>query len=200
MSPLNNEQQELLLRLARTSLEASVRAGSMCVVPIAAEDIPAALTAPGSAFVTLHSMGTPPALRGCVGFLERSRPLYKTVMEAAAAAALHDTRFPPVAPQELPGLAMEISVLSPFRKLLAEEIEVGVHGLSITQGSARGLLLPQVAVERNWTAMRFLEETCRKAGLEPGAWRAGARIEAFTAQIFGELDRQAASQKDSGRP
>jgi AmmeMemoRadiSam system protein A len=200
MSPLNNERQDLLLSLARKSLEAAVRAGSTRLAPLSVAEIPSELAAPGSAFVTLHAMGTPPALRGCVGFLDRTRPLYKTVMDAAAAAALNDTRFPPVSPEELGGLSIEISVLSLFRKVRPEEIKVGVHGLAITLGAARGLLLPQVAVERNWTAMRFLEETCRKAGLEPGAWRAGARIEAFTAQIFGELDRQAASQKDSGRP
>jgi AmmeMemoRadiSam system protein A len=200
MSPLNNEQQGHLLSLARKSLEAAVRAGTTRVVPVAVAEIPSALAAPGSAFVTLHAMVSPPALRGCVGFLDRSRPLYKAVMDAAAAAALHDTRFRPVSPEELSGLAIEISVLSVFWKVRPEEIEVGVHGLAITQGDVRGLLLPQVAVERNWTAMRFLEETCRKAGLEPGAWRWGARIEAFTAQIFGELDRESSPQEGSGRP
>jgi AmmeMemoRadiSam system protein A len=200
MSPLNNEEQSFLVSLARKSLEAAVRAGPARVVSVAVADIPSALAAPGSAFVTLHAMGARPALRGCVGFLDRSRPLYKTVMDAAAAAALHDTRFPPVSPQELNGLTIEISVLSPFRKVRPEEIEVGVHGLTITQGAARGLLLPQVAVERNWTAMRFLEETCKKAGLGPGAWRSGARIEAFTAQIFGELDRETAPKEGSRQP
>ena len=200
MSPLNNEQQDLLLGLARKSLEAAVRAGSTRVVPLAVAEIPSALAVPGSAFVTLHAMGTPPALRGCVGFLDRSRPLYKTVMDAAAAAALRDTRFRAVTPEELAGLSIEISVLSHFWKVRPEEIAVGVHGLAITQDAARGLLLPQVAVERNWTAMRFLDEACRKAGLAPGAWRSGAQIEAFTAQIFAEGKREAAPKERFTRP
>ena len=188
MSPLNNEEQRLLLSLARISLEAAVRAGAPRPVPVNATEIPSALAAPGSAFVTLHAMGPPPKLRGCVGFLDRSRPLYRVVMDAAAAAALHDTRFPPVSPEELSGLTIEISVLSPFRAASPEEIEIGVHGLLVTKGAARGLLLPQVAAERNWSAVRFLDETCRKAGLPPGAWRSGARIEVFSAQIFAESD------------
>jgi AmmeMemoRadiSam system protein A len=192
MSPLNNEHQDRLLGLARKSLEAAVRAQSTRVVSLAVAEIPSALAEAGSAFVSLHVLGTPPALRGCVGFLDRSKPLYQTVMEAAAAAALRDTRFPPVAPHELAGLSIEISVLSSFFNVGPEEIQVGVHGLVITLGARRGLLLPQVAVERNWTALRFLEETCRKAGLEPGAWRSGARIEVFTAQIFAEGKREAA--------
>src|SRR5438309_1472525 len=101
MSPLNNEEQRLLLTLARSSLEAAVRSGAVRAVPVSDVEFPPALLAPGSAFVTLHSKGPPLALRGCVGFLDRSRPLYQIVMDAAAAAALHDTRFPPVSPEEL---------------------------------------------------------------------------------------------------
>ena len=177
-----------------------MRAGSARVLPDVIPEIPPSLAAPGSAFVTLHTLETPPALRGCVGFLERSRPLYKSVIDAAAAAALHDTRFPPVSPEELAGLTIEISVLSPFRNVRPEEIKVGVHGLAVTRGAARGLLLPQVAVERNWNAMRFLAETCRKAGLEPDAWRSGAQVEAFTAQIFAEGKNEPTPRKRFTHP
>ena len=196
MSPLDNEQQALLLALARKSLEAAVRAGSAVAVPVATAEIPAVLAAPGNAFVTLHTTRNPPALRGCVGFLDGSRPLYKTVMDAAAAAALHDSRFLQVTPLELGRLAIEISVLSPFMEVLCpEDIQVGIHGLAVTLGAARGLLLPQVAVDRKWSARRFLEETCKKAGLDPGRWLAVARIEAFTAQIFAEYEGGASAEK-----
>ncbi len=179
MSPLTNDEKGFLLRLARTSLHAAVsrlRAEAPAVVPGALEE-------PGSAFVTLHQHA---ALRGCVGYLGSRYPLYKTVMEAAAAAALRDTRFAPVTPDEIATLEVEISVLSVFQETSADEIQVGVHGLVVSLGAARGLLLPQVAVERNWDVVRFLEETCRKAGLPPRAWREGARIEVFTAEVFGE--------------
>lgn len=204
MSPLNIEHQNRLLSLARESLEAAVRARSTRAVSPAVAEIPSVLAESGSAFVSLHLLGTPPALRGCVGFLDRSIPLYQTVMQAAAAAALRDTRFPPVAPHELARLTIEISVLSSFCNVRPEEIEVGIHGLVVSLGARRGLLLPQVAVERNWTALRFLEETCRKAGLEPGAWRSGARLEAFTAQVFAErsadVDREARLSERFTRP
>ena len=83
-------------------------------------------------------------------------------------------------------MKLEISVLSSFRAVRPEEIQVGAHGLMVSQDRARGLLLPQVAVERHWDRDRFLEETCRKAGLPPDAWRRGATIERFTAEVFRE--------------
>jgi AmmeMemoRadiSam system protein A len=179
MFRLTNDEKSFLLRLARRSLEAAV-CGSRAEAPAG---VPAALEDPGSAFVTLHQQAL---LRGCVGFLGFRNPLYQAVMEAAASAALHDTRFRPVTPREISTLEVEISVLSRFWQATPEQIEVGVHGLMVSRGAARGLLLPQVAVERNWTVLRFLEETCRKAGLPPQAWREDAKIEAFTAEVFGE--------------
>lgn len=183
MFPLSSDEKSFLLRLARKSLEAAV-CGEKVEAP---QNIPAVLETPASAFVTLHERAS---LRGCVGFLDSRNPLYRTVIEAAKAAALNDARFSPVSPGELWGLVVEISVLSSFqsvRSVRPEEIQVGIHGLVVTRGSARGLLLPQVAVERNWTALRFLEETCRKAGLESEAWRRGALIQTFTAEVFSEL-------------
>lgn len=181
MSPLSSDDKSLLLKLARQSLVAAV-CGAKLEAP---SEVPASLANPGSAFVSLHENDV---LRGCVGFVVPVKPLYETVMEAAAAAALSDTRFLPVAPPELAAIEVEISVLSAFREAQPEEIEVGVHGLMLSRGNARGLLLPQVAVERHWTALQFLEETCKKAGLRPGAWRRGAQLELFTAEIFSERD------------
>ena len=179
MFPLNNEERRFLLRLARASLEASVR-GQALEVPA---EIPPRLREKGGAFVSLHKKNH---LRGCVGYVQAAKPLYQTVQEIAAAAALHDPRFEPVRPEELADVEIEVSVLTPCRLARPEEIEVGVDGLMITLERARGLLLPQVAVEHQWSRERFLEETCRKAGLPPDAWRRGARIETFQAEVFDE--------------
>lgn len=181
MSRLTDNEKNFLLRLARQSLEAAVRPEAKKALEIP-DAIPPGLDQAAGAFVTLHKRGH---LRGCVGYVHALKPLYQTVMEAAAAAAVRDPRFPPVEPAELADLEVEISVLSPCQPVRPEEIQVGVHGLLITRNQARGLLLPQVAVEHHWSRERFLEETCRKAALPADAWRQGATIEAFTAEVFG---------------
>lgn len=158
--------------------------------------IPSRLKSPAGAFVSLHKKGL---LRGCIGYIQATRPLYRTVMEAAEAAALHDPRFPPLQPAELPEVELEISVLSPFRAIRPEEIQVGAHGLMITQDRARGLLLPQVALDHHWDRERFLEETCRKAELPSDAWRRGATVEAFTAEVFSEALVAAATAKEAAK-
>lgn len=179
MSPLSECEQQQLLRVARQALEASVRTGRLPE----AEAFSGALAEKRGAFVTLHKAGR---LRGCIGYIEALKPLGQTVAECAVAAALRDPRFDPVEPEELPLLHLEISALSPFEEISPEKIEVGRHGLMISQGWQRGLLLPQVATEWKWDREQFLEETCLKAGLPVDAWKLGARIQAFTAQVFGE--------------
>jgi AmmeMemoRadiSam system protein A len=114
--------------------------------------------------------------------------VYQAVAETARAAAFNDNRFAPVTAAEAPKLLIELSILSPPRPVRAEEIVIGEHGLLITWKGRRGLLLPQVPVERNWDAKTFLTETCRKAGLPADAWEKGAVIEGFTAEVFGEKD------------
>ncbi len=105
----------------------------------------------------------------------------------AIAAATQDPRFPPMTPSELSGMSIEISVLSDLSKIDdPEKIQVGVHGLEIEKGPFRGVLLPQVATEYGWDRIKFLQETCRKAGLPPDAWQKGATIYVFTAQVFSE--------------
>ncbi|MFW6129489.1 MAG: AmmeMemoRadiSam system protein B [Candidatus Aminicenantaceae bacterium] len=134
------------------------------------------------AFVTLKKNGL---LRGCIGFIEPISPLYETVLQAAIYAACKDARFPPVSASELDELEIEISVLSPVKKIKnPETIRVGKHGLIISQGDKRGLLLPQVPVENNWTRETFLEQTCLKAGLPPDAWKKDANIFIFEADVF----------------
>jgi AmmeMemoRadiSam system protein A len=179
MSQLSEENRRFLLSLARRSLEAAVRREPRPTPP----EVPDVLEAHVGAFVSVHKKDV---LRGCIGYVQATSPLYWTVMEAAEAAALRDPRFPPLQLPELPDVELEISVLSVFRAVRPDEIQVGAHGLMITQDRARGLLLPQVAVARQWDRARFLEEACRKAGLPPDAWRRGAIIEGFTAEVFRE--------------
>jgi uncharacterized protein len=129
-------------------------------------------------------------LRGCVGYVLPTCPVYRAVAETARAAAFDDNRFPPVTQEEAPRLEIELSILSLAQPIQPEEIEVGRHGLLISWHGQRGLLLPQVPVERAWDRTIFLEQTCRKAGLLPDAWQRGATIEAFTAEVFGEKSGQ----------
>lgn len=177
MFPLTVEDKKILLHLARLSVECAV---TNTVMDIPAE-MPDTLRQPAGAFVTLWKNQD---LRGCVGHVLADQPLYKTVIESAKAAALYDSRFHPVQPSELPKLALEISVLSALQEIPPDQIEVGVHGILITKGRTRGLLLPQVATEHGWSRETFLAETCRKAGLPADAWRRGAKIEVFTSDVF----------------
>jgi AmmeMemoRadiSam system protein A len=186
MLPLTEADQQLLLRLARQALEDSVRECRLAEI----DEPPEALRQPCGAFVSLHKGGH---LRGCIGYVEALKPLFAAVRECAAAAALRDPRFEPVVPKELPALRLEISVLSPLVDIHPDQIEVGRHGLLVSRGAQRGLLLPQVAVEWKWDRVQFLEETCLKASLPPDAWRKGARIQAFTAQVFEEPPQRACS-------
>ena len=136
------------------------------------------------AFVTLMRHGD---LRGCVGHVQADMPLWQVVQQMAVSAAEEDPRFYPLTQRELDELEVEISVLSPLKDVKdAAEIEVGKHGLLITKGWGRGLLLPQVATEYGWDRNAFLEAVCRKAGLPAGSWRHGATLQSFTALVFGK--------------
>jgi AmmeMemoRadiSam system protein A len=143
------------------------------------------LAEPRGAFTTLYFRRQ---LQGCVGFVFPVASLYRTVAETARAAAFEDTRFPPVTHEQAPDLQVSLSILSPLQALRAEDVEIGRHGLLISQLGRRGLLLPQVPVEHAWDRVTFLEQTCRKAGLPPDAWRKGATIEGFTAEVFGDVE------------
>lgn len=136
------------------------------------------------AFVTIHCRGE---LRGCLGRIEVDAPLAETVAHLAAVVSDSDPRFAPVSEPELAAIAVEISVLTPEREVRAiDEIEIGRHGLIIEDGARRGLLLPQVATEHRWDRETFLAHACLKASLPADAWRLGARILVFEAQVFGE--------------
>ena len=176
---LSQEERALLLRLVHQAIEGELR-GERATAGKAPTPH---LNELRGAFVTLHHGGQ---LRGCVGFVQPTRGLYQTIAEAALNAAFHDPRFLPLSEEEAPGLEAEISVLSPLKPITAEEVLVGRHGLVVSRGSQRGLLLPQVAVENEWDATTFLEQTCLKAGLPADAWKRGATLQAFTAEVFGE--------------
>lgn len=139
----------------------------------------------GACFVTLQNHGQ---LRGCIGNMEAVGPLYKSVMHNAVASC-RDHRFVgnPVTAAELLDIEIEVSYLTPMRAIeKPEEIIVGRHGLHITKGTRRGVLLPQVAYERGWTRQEFLQQVCRKAGLPPDAWKSGAVLQTFEAEVFSE--------------
>lgn len=172
------EERTILLQVAHRAIEAALDDRRLDLAPPTAH-----LAEPRGAFTTLHLRER---LRGCIGYVLPNQPLYQTVAETAKAAAFDDPRFEPVAPDEAAELKIEISVLSLLRPIAPEDVVIGKHGLVVTQGSRRGLLLPQVPVEWNWDRGAFLSQTCMKAGLSPDAWQHGAELQAFTAEVFGE--------------
>ena len=187
MSPLNKDEQRCLLELAREAIAAALALRPLELEAAAARLPTDRLRQPGGAFVSLHRAGR---LRGCVGYPTPRKPLYQTVAEAALAAAFHDPRFEPLSAEGLPAVEIEISLLSPLFPIQPEQVQPGTHGLLVTQGLQRGLLLPQVAQEHGWGREEFLEETCAKAGLEREAWKKGAvKLEAFTAFVFSDASR-----------
>ena len=137
-------------------------------------------------FVSFHLDGD---LRGCIGHPGGDQPLASVVPECAVAAATGDPRFNAVSPGELARCVIEISVLGPIIPVSDPgEIVVGRDGLIAEQGWRRGLLLPQVAVEYGWDLEAFLSRTCAKAGLPPDAWKRGAALSRFEAEVVDDAD------------
>lgn len=175
---LTPQQRTALLGIARQAIRKHVR-GAVTVSVASADPT---LQVAGAAFVTLTRQG---ALRGCIGYVEPVKPLVETVVHCAVSAATADPRFPPVTPEELPHLRVEISVLSPLSPIHdPAQVQVGRHGLFISHAGHHGLLLPQVATEFGWDRETFLRQTCIKAGLHGDAWRGGAVIQVFTVDHF----------------
>jgi AmmeMemoRadiSam system protein A len=174
------QERITLLHLAHESIESALEGHE---IPLEAP-LPH-LAEPRGAFTTIYIRRQ---LRGCVGYVFPTASLYRTVAETARAAAFEDTRFWPVTREEVPELQVSLSILSPLRPIKPEEVEVGRHGLLVSQHGHRGLLLPQVPIEHGWDRVTFLEQTCRKAGLPLDAWQKGAALEAFTAEVFGDAD------------
>ncbi len=179
-APLSDEQRRLLVSIARSAVASGLGVGE----PVATERIDLTLRRRCGVFVTLR-IGE--ELRGCIGMLQPTERLHDAVSRCAQLAATEDPRFPPLTVEELPAARFEISLLSPPRVVAPDRVVVGRDGVIVSAGTARGLLLPQVATERGWNAEELLSAACEKAGLRPSAWREpGAQVEAFTAEVFGE--------------
>ncbi len=180
MNLLTNKEKEELILIARKAIEIKLFDKSDLKPRI---DFPVFQSKKG-AFVTLDKSGK---LRGCIGTVEFNESLINVIQKMAVSASFHDPRFQPLRAEEYSSIEIEISILSkPVVIYKPDELVIGTHGLIISYGSSRGLLLPQVAVENNWTQEEFLNHTCIKAHLDPDRWREKAKIEVFEAEVFAE--------------
>jgi AmmeMemoRadiSam system protein A len=177
---LDEEQQKFLLGLARQTIEHYLKEGKKPAVNIEDEE----LKEKRGAFVTLKVNDQ---LRGCIGYPLPYQPLYETIMKVTVQSATQDLRFQSLTLEELPRTKIEISVLG-LPQVIDDikKIKIGKHGIIISKGSSRGLLLPQVPVEWNWNLETYLRHGCLKAGLDENEWKKGAQIEIFSAQVFSE--------------
>ena len=182
---LTDSDKSLLLSLARKSIETYLGGNEIDLSVIKGSE---ALNQPLGAFVTLRKKGE---LRGCIGTFYPSGPLYQVVAQMARQAAFSDYRFQPVTNGELNALDIEISVLTPMKRIYdPKEVAVGRDGLYIKRGISAGVLLPQVPVEQGWERIEFLDHTCLKAGLPTGAWKdKNTELYVFQAEIFGESSK-----------
>lgn len=171
-----------ILRAARAVIEARVRGDRTVTPPVVPEDIAAS-----GVFVTVR---VDCALRGCIGFVEITVPFGVALLEAASRAALEDTRFDPVERSELSRMRIEVTLLGPLEDIRGPaDIELGSHGIRIDHAGRRGILLPQVATEHDWTAEEFLSALCRKAYLPLDAWRSTtAHLSRFRGTVLSEND------------
>ncbi|MEE9145408.1 MAG: AmmeMemoRadiSam system protein A [Candidatus Binatia bacterium] len=176
------DSQKLLLQLSRQILESFVRGTEKQVEKI---NDPHLLITQYGAFVSLHKGQD---LRGCIGTCFPTRPLYEIIIEMTEAAASRDQRVYSIQQSELPDIHIDISILSPLQ--LANDplsLEVGKHGLFISSGEKRGVLLPQVAIQYGWDMETFLCQTCLKAGLSKDTWKEReTKVSCFSALIIEE--------------
>jgi len=178
---LTEQQKKDLLKTARLTIQKAL-------IKNVSEDFPPLndeiFSKKYGMFVTLTINGR---LRGCIGYIEGIKPLREAVKELALESAFKDPRFYPLSAEEFEKIKIEISILYPLEEVKdINEIIVGKHGLVMERGYNRGLLLPQVAVEYGWSREEFLNQTCRKAGMESYCWENGAKIYKFEAEVFGE--------------
>lgn len=179
---LDEKEQQLLLDLARSAISARLADAPAPEVPRGA-----GLDTPAGAFVTLRTKGDG-RLRGCIGQIEATEPVAATVARVAVNSAIQDPRFARLETQELDSVWIEISVLSALERLAdPRQIVIGDHGLYLTARGRAGLLLPQVASQREWDVETFLTQTCFKAGLNGTCWQdPRTEVYTFTAQVFSE--------------
>jgi AmmeMemoRadiSam system protein A len=179
---LSQEEKIILLKTARLSIAARLRHEA-----IQYPEPTSNLQVHGGAFVSLHIAGK---LRGCIGYIQAIKPLFDTIKEMALSAAFSDPRFVPLAESDLDKTEIEISVISPLKKIEdIEAIKIGKHGIMIRRGLYSGLLLPQVATQYGWDREQFLFHTCQKAGLPGNCWKLNdVEIEIFSAIVFSEKE------------
>ena len=183
---ISNKSGEFLLNLAKESIKYFLDNQKLMVKPT---DYPAELDEDLGVFVTLNKKNN---LRGCIGYAEPIKPAIDATMEVALAAAFNDPRFPEVSEKEFDDLEFEVTVLTKPEVIevahysqYLDEIEIGRDGLIIQKGYARGLLLPQVAVENAFTTEEFLDHTCMKAGISADSWMdESCDVYKFQGQIF----------------
>lgn len=178
--PIGAAERHQLLALARDTL-ARVFASDTLPLPRGGD---ARLWHRQGAFVTLKKHGS---LRGCIGRIPPEEPLAPLVGAMALAAAFNDPRFQPLSPAELKEVEIEISALTPPRRITrAEQIVVGRDGVVLAKGLNTAVFLPQVATEQGWGRDQLLDRLCEKAGLSSGCWKEGAQLSVFQAEVFHE--------------
>lgn len=184
----SDEDGELAVKIARAVVEGFVK-HTKYPLP----KLPPAFSVESGVFVTIITHPDD-SLRGCIGYPEPVMPLIDAIKDAAVSAVSRDPRFPPVNPEELGCVKIEVSLLTPPVQIsvkkpsdLIKEVKIGEDGLIVQRGYARGLLLPQVPVEWGWDSEEFLCQTCLKAGLMPDAWlQQGTKVFKFQAEVFSE--------------
>ena len=183
---LSADDRAYLLRAARASMEKAVRDGARRGIGLDVSDAPKATRAKMGAFVTLNDKATG-ALRGCIGEIMPMRPLAEAVAARAVDAALRDPRFSPVSERELGGLRVEVSALTPPKRVASwRDIVLGRDGMTLEKNGCFAVFLPQVAPEQGWDLPTTLSYLAQKAGLPSDAWRDGATFETFQAEVFHE--------------
>lgn len=181
---LSQEEKENLLKLARASIEKRLFGETKIEMKT---DFPI-FHEKRAAFVTLHINGN---LRGCIGQIIATNKLLDTIKEMSVSAAFSDPRFPSLSKNEYPKIDIEISVMTPLSEAESwKDVRVGVHGIIISKGYHKGVLLPQVATEYGWNTETFISHGCMKAGLPEDEYKRGVKVEIFAANVFGEKDKQ----------
>ena len=202
----SDENGTYLVKLARQTVDGYV---TKKIKPEVPDDVPKALTAKSGVFVTLNSItGEHVELRGCIGRPYPTQPLVEATIDSAVDASTNDPRFPPVAQRELDSILVELSILTPPKRInwskpqeLMDHVKIGRDGLIASRGMWRGLLLPQVPVEWGWNTKQFLEHTCNKAGLPLDAWKdTKTEFMSFQAEIFGEETPKGEIVRDPSHP
>lgn len=179
---LNPEQKKRLLGIARKAIEEYLASGKR----LNFNEDDQQLKSVSGAFVTLHKQGQ---LRGCIGNIIGQNSLFETVRDMAIASATGDLRFPAVTRDELKAVEIEISVLTPLKRITGiDEFQLGIHGVLVKSGFSQGVFLPQVALETGWSKEEFLAQLCaHKAGLSGSAWKdPKTELYIFSAIIFSE--------------